>query len=430
MENKDYLKELSPELKSRVLASFVYASAGVAMWCFGSAQNFYYSTCTEEEGFLNLLRMNGTLDRLFSRKKGWEKPVMFSDELGVTWIAEHLYQEGVPSLLFLMGPFFLSETSLAVIENKLGQQEMPVFLKRQMMRLLGCLPVLYRPIVDQYINMLHFSLTAQPLGQKDIYYFGCMEKETTETELREQEIQQVIKETQSESHLQETVGTERARRGERMILQAVSEGNLNYKEVFQKDVVYGEDAFASKTGDSLRDAKNTVLVFNALCSRAAMDGGLPAKLCKQMEDRNMAEIERCTTITELTLRNSEILYEYVKKVHDSKENPLISKPTLECCEYIKANVYRPITVEDIAHAMGYTTYYFTKKFYREMGIRVTDYIKQKRIEYAKLDLLTSSKSIQEISDSLHFNTHNYFSRVFKEVTGMSPVEFRKKNGKV
>ena len=64
-----------------------------------------------------------------------------------------------------------------------------------------------------------------------------------------------------------------------------------------------------------------------------------------------------------------------------------------------------------------------------MGIKVSDYIKQARIEYAKVEVMTSRKSIQEISDTLQFGTRNYFSRVFQEVVGMTPAAYRDRAGK-
>ena len=76
--------------------------------------------------------------------------------------------------------------------------------------------------------------------------------------------------------------------------------------------------------------------------------------------------------------------------------------------------------------MGYTPYYFTRKFSKEMDMKVTDYIKQARIEYAQMELITTRKGIGEISDSLHFGSRNYFTKVFREITGMTPAAYREK----
>ena len=77
--------------------------------------------------------------------------------------------------------------------------------------------------------------------------------------------------------------------------------------------------------------------------------------------------------------------------------------------------------------MGYTEYYLTKKFNAEMGMKLSDYIKQKKVERARLLLATTSKSVQEISDSLQFSSRNYFSAVFTALEGKTPAAYRAEN---
>ena len=66
----------------------------------------------------------------------------------------------------------------------------------------------------------------------------------------------------------------------------------------------------------------------------------------------------------------------------------------------------------------------SRKFQKEMGIRLSDYIRDTRLEYAKIWLLSTEKTVQEISEQLQFCSTNYFSRVFREKEGVSPQEFR------
>ena len=47
-----------------------------------------------------------------------------------------------------------------------------------------------------------------------------------------------------------------------------------------------------------------------------------------------------------------------------------------------------------------------------------------RIERAKILLKDSEYSVQEVSDKLGFTTRNYFTRCFRELTGMTPMEYR------
>ena len=66
----------------------------------------------------------------------------------------------------------------------------------------------------------------------------------------------------------------------------------------------------------------------------------------------------------------------------------------------------------------------SRKFQKEMGTRLSDYIRDTRLEYAKIWLLSTEKTVQEISEQLQFCSRNYFSRVFREKEGMSPQELR------
>lgn len=59
-----------------------------------------------------------------------------------------------------------------------------------------------------------------------------------------------------------------------------------------------------------------------------------------------------------------------------------------------------------------------------MGVRLLDYIKDSRVELAKIWLLTTQKSVQEISDQMYFGSRNYFTKVFREKVGVTPAAYR------
>ena len=83
-----------------------------------------------------------------------------------------------------------------------------------------------------------------------------------------------------------------------------------------------------------------------------------------------------------------------------------------------------IRAADLAALVGYTEYYLTHKFKEETGLSVTDYAKFAKIEHAKVLLKSTDLSVQDIAASLSFSTRNYFSRIFQEVTGQTPMEYR------
>lgn len=95
--------------------------------------------------------------------------------------------------------------------------------------------------------------------------------------------------------------------------------------------------------------------------------------------------------------------------------------------YIAKAYFRPeLGLAEIAEESGISTGYLSMVFKKETGITVRQYIEDFRIEAAKDRLMHTNEKVQEISLSCGFSQHTYFSKVFKQKTGMTPAEFREK----
>lgn len=68
--------------------------------------------------------------------------------------------------------------------------------------------------------------------------------------------------------------------------------------------------------------------------------------------------------------------------------------------------------------------YASKLFKKETGISFKNYIILKRIEVAKNLLLTTTLPINTIADNVGYGNYSYFTRLFKKITGVTPIEFR------
>lgn len=405
------LEEYPVDIRLRIFAAQLYAGANLGVWCF-KADRMVCSTCENEKELLDFLMMSDCLNFMNQKPGGWSCPVILSDYLGMVWMAEHVYRDGKPIYYTLIGPFFLSVTSVRQIEKALSERIASISMRRQMMRILVNVPVINMTSLNQFAKMLHYTLTSEQIRISDFVF-------------QDDQIRRYADEEDSASfHYRDA---DRVMRGEQLILLAVRDGNMNYREIIEKEAYY-DASLLSESGDTIRDAKNSVIIFIALCCRAAMEGGLPCKTAKEVERRYITEIENSETVTKMINVYHQMLDEICGKVHDYKETPMISQSTKKACDYIRANVKNLLSVEEIAGEVGYTPYYFNRKFYAEMGIRVNDYIKRARCEYAKVELLTTQKSIQDISDSLNFGTRNYFSKVFHEIVGVTPAAYREQTG--
>ena len=90
----------------------------------------------------------------------------------------------------------------------------------------------------------------------------------------------------------------------------------------------------------------------------------------------------------------------------------------------RANIDDEIAMENIAEELHVSYAWFRKAFKMYTGIAPHQYLLQLKIEKAKMLLGDHSTSIKEIAFNLNFNSAYYFSKLFKEKTGVSPARFR------
>jgi len=92
--------------------------------------------------------------------------------------------------------------------------------------------------------------------------------------------------------------------------------------------------------------------------------------------------------------------------------------------YILANQADPIDLAKVAQAMHVSTFYFCKMFKKATGLTFTEYLGRVRVEKAKNLLLNPHLRISEIAYDVGFQSLTHFNRVFRQVVGESPTEYR------
>ncbi len=102
----------------------------------------------------------------------------------------------------------------------------------------------------------------------------------------------------------------------------------------------------------------------------------------------------------------------------------IEKLIQEARFYMRENIEKEINMEDLAknYCIGYS--YFRKMFKKYTGISPHQYHLDLKIIRAKELILTTNKTIKEISYELGFQSIHYFSRLFKKKVGQNPTDIR------
>ena len=107
-------------------------------------------------------------------------------------------------------------------------------------------------------------------------------------------------------------------------------------------------------------------------------------------------------------------------IKNQKSDGIVTKAQ----EYIRQNFRKDLTLEEVAQTAGISPYYFSKLFKEGTGMNFTEYITGLRIERAKQLLSNRELSIKQVCLDSGYGNPNYFSRIFKKWTGITPTEFR------
>ena len=117
------------------------------------------------------------------------------------------------------------------------------------------------------------------------------------------------------------------------------------------------------------------------------------------------------------------IIELIRSTPSAEPNP---HPIIEkIIEYIQNNLNDDLSVNDIAEKMNISVYYLSHLFKQVTGISILEYRNELRLTMAKQILIESNISISEIAIQCGFCNASYFTEVFSRSEKISPRQFRK-----
>ena len=395
-----------------LLQSLIPASEKLYVWCYDRDGRFVASSCPEEDRKLladAFDRFGGMGHALaYAHDAGNTRPQIIGSPIGMQWALSY-EPERNRRLFFVIGPVFYAPP----LERQLRPALRPYITSREdadwsvaLLGHLAAMPVMSYAIFSRYVMMVHNTLTGQQLGldalYTDAYQDGQMPLEPAGARDR------------SKIYL-----------AERAMLQMVRNGDINYHNILQASSRMSPGV-PIQGQDPLRQTKTSIVVFTTLVSRAAMEGGLSPEIAYSLGDSYLQSVEDCRDSGELNALAHAMYHDFVYRVHHLHVNPNYSHAIQKCCDYIELSLDRKIRTADLAALVGYTEYYLTEKFKKETGQSVSSYIRYAKVERAKVLLESTELSVREIADKLAFNTVNYFIQSFRDTTGYSPAQYRKR----
>ena len=99
---------------------------------------------------------------------------------------------------------------------------------------------------------------------------------------------------------------------------------------------------------------------------------------------------------------------------------------LKAQEWIETNPTENFTVEYICNVLGVGRRTFERRFKKCTSNSIAEYVQRVKVEFVKKQLETGRKTINEIIYETGYNDVDAFRKVFKKITDLSPVDYRKK----
>ena len=148
-----------------------------------------------------------------------------------------------------------------------------------------------------------------------------------------------------------------------------------------------------------------------------------ADLEKEKETDSLYEYEVLESLAELW----QIILRHVDVREAETEDPA-SIRMRKFLEYIEENLDQAISLEEMAASAGVSKTEALSCFHKTLQMTPYSYVMEVRLSKAADLLAETGLSVGEIASKTGFNQQSYFGKRFKEKTGMTPLEYRKRTG--
>lgn len=208
---------------------------------------------------------------------------------------------------------------------------------------------------------------------------------------------------------------------ENELIEAVSKGNSRKAELMISR--FSVLAFEARTSDTLRNLKNYCIIMNTLLRKAAEKGGVHPYYLNKVSTEFAIKTENMESVNDSAEFMLTIMRTYCSLVrnHSLKSySPVIQKAVLR----IENDLSGDLGLKTLAGAENVSPGYFSSLFKKETGYSLTEYVLNKRVEYAKHLLRTTNLQIGTVALNCGILDFHYFCRIFKRATGKTPTEYR------
>jgi len=207
---------------------------------------------------------------------------------------------------------------------------------------------------------------------------------------------------------------------------AIREGDLNKLDAAVENINLDKilaNLERTEPNNLLRSYKNYLFSINTYCRIAAKNGGVLPLYLHLISERYTSLVENATSV-EFLNNNAfySVFYDYCRAVNKFSTSDY-SDVMKKIVSYITDNLTSNLSLKNIANRYDMHPVHLARKFKQETGITFIGYVNQQRIFLAKYYFHMQKFQLSEVAYLSGFNSHSYFTKVFKKLTGETPTKY-------
>ena len=332
----------------------------------------------------------------------------FATSFEMEYIALGLWKEKIFQGSILVGPFLSTIPNSTIIDRIVSTNQLPLHSRKTLQNFYDSLFVVHTQELH-HLTVLLINLFAHPYIMPELHSSDPIQPTSTKREVRykQKNAQQVV---------------EARYQFENTLMQAISKGDGPLAVKLMNEHLDLTDFSSRNSADPIRVYKNLLITLNTLSRKAAEKGGVHPIYLDSLSEKFSFMIERTKDLPSLYEISRVLLTEYSESIwhYSNSEYSAVVKKAIH---YILLHIDDPLTLEEIARNTYVNPAHLSRKFKSETRMTLTQFIHFKKIEEAKPYLEKGNLTITEIALLVGFNDPNYFGKVFKKVTGMTPSQF-------
>ncbi len=215
-------------------------------------------------------------------------------------------------------------------------------------------------------------------------------------------------------------------KAEARLLDAVRRFDMDYIERISSEMAVGS-AVEKRNNNPVRNIQNYSIIMNTLLRKTAYDAGVAAVYVDRLSSMFGRRIEKVSTSMAVSHLMKEMLTEYALLIRSYSWD---GYPTgIKAVLFTIDSRYRDhLTLEELSRVAGVSPSYLSRLFSKVLGKSLSEYVNEVRITKSLKMLRNPDLSVAYAAVSSGFEDQAYYTRTFRKIKGMTPTEWRKKQG--